>query len=100
MDGNGTTIVWNVATRRQVMTLEGTLSPDNTASVTPEVAFSPDGRTILTVNDTARLWNAATHRSVATIPGTVTSAAFSPDGDTLAATDYDGPINLWRYAGS
>lgn len=100
MDGNGTTIVWNVATRRQVMTLEGTLSPDNTASVTPEVAFSPDGRTILTVNDAARLWKAATHRSVATIPGTVTSAAFSPDGDTLAATDYDGPINLWRYAGS
>src|SRR5258708_789492 len=57
------------------------------------VAFSPDGKQILTgSNDyTARLWDAATGKSIRTFFGhttNVTSVAFSPDGkEVLTGSD-------------
>src|SRR5205807_2526088 len=51
------------------------------------VAFSPDGRTLLTGSDgcVARLWDAVTGAQLATLPheSPVTAAAFAPDGRTL-----------------
>jgi WD40 repeat protein len=48
------------------------------------VAFSPDGKTVLTVGSWAQLWDAATGmpRGV-TLTGHVTAVAFSPDGKTI-----------------
>ena len=64
------------------------------------VAFSPDGKTVLTgsFDGTAQVWEAATgkplgpplpHRDV------VRAVAFSPDGKTLATACRDHALRLW-----
>jgi Flp pilus assembly protein TadD len=67
------------------------------------VAFSPDGRTLLTVSadHTARLWSAATGRPLGAPmqhPGPVEGVAFSPDGRTLLTGSRDNTARLWSSA--
>jgi len=64
------------------------------------VAFSPDGKTVLTVSldGMAQLWDAATGKSVASpiIHGSrVSSVAFSPEGKTVLTGGSDGRARLW-----
>jgi WD40 repeat protein len=73
------------------------------------VAFAPDGKTLATGgrDGTVRLWDAATGKEIEefTIPkGEITSVAFSPDGQILAASSSSrsgdnkktgGEIRLW-----
>jgi WD40 repeat protein len=64
------------------------------------VAFSPDGKTILTgsTDETARLWDAVTGQTLFTLTGHsgwVNSVAFSPDGKLVATGSDDKTVRLW-----
>jgi WD40 repeat protein/serine/threonine protein kinase len=64
------------------------------------VAFSPDGRTLLTgcTGETARLWDTATGKLLAASPPNsmpVTGARFSPDGRTVLMRRQSSGAALW-----
>jgi WD40 repeat protein len=63
------------------------------------VLFSPDGNFVLTTNqDAARIWNVRTGERVAVLPhrSQIMSAAFSADGNFLAAAEYDRTGRVWE----
>jgi WD domain, G-beta repeat len=71
----------------------------DTAAVSA-VAFSPDGKRVLTgsYDNTARLWDAATGEAVATLKGhtaQVLAVAFSPDGRRVLTGSNDHTARLW-----
>ena len=84
--------LWDVATKRNIGTLEGDIS-------IRALAFSPDG-TILASNafQGVKLWEISTQKEIVTFKGhtgRVVSVAFSPDGTTLASGSWDDTIKLW-----
>jgi WD40 repeat protein len=68
------------------------------------VAFSPDGKRIVTTSDdkgTARVWDAATATEIAILrghEGNVSSAAFSPDGTRIVTASTDNTARIWDAA--
>jgi WD40 repeat protein len=74
----------------------------HTSSVS-SVAFSPDGKQILSGSwdSTIRLWDVATGREIRTFSGhtsSVISVAFSPDGKQILSGSTDSTIRLWDVA--
>ncbi len=72
---------------------------DNSTSMC-SVAFSPDGKTILTGSDdwTACLWDTKTGKQLMVLKGhggSVCSTAFSPDGNTILTGSVDNTACLW-----
>ena len=67
-----------------------------------DVSFSPDGSTLSSASQdgTVRLWDVSTAEekpgSPLTVPGGATSAAFSADGEYLAAGGYNGRCWIWN----
>jgi WD40 repeat protein len=64
------------------------------------VAFSPDGKTVLTGGDdwSAQLWDAATGQTLGSPlphPAGLSGVAFSPDSQTLLTGCQDGSARLW-----
>src|SRR5262249_51331943 len=64
------------------------------------VAFSPDGKSVLTGSDdrTARLWDAATGQPLGpplAHQGPVRAVAFSPDGKSVLTGSWDKTARLW-----
>jgi WD40 repeat protein len=86
--------VWDVASDREVLTLQG--SGDTATSV----GFAPDGRTLASggFDKTVRTWDIASGKErwrSAGHNGVVRSVAFSPDAKTLASGGFDGTVRVW-----
>ena len=76
-------------------------STDGHTSKANSVAYSPDGKTIVTGSDdgTLKIWNAKTGLLIKTLAGHtdyVTSVAYSPDGKTIASGELGKTIKLWN----
>jgi WD40 repeat protein len=89
--------MWDSVTGKELFTLKG--HPVAVSSV----AFSPDGRRVVSACWIVKIWNSATGKELLSLNGNhrgvsldSTSVAFSPDGQRLASGDRDHSIHLWE----
>ena len=80
-----------------------TVSLEGHSSGVHSVAFSPDGRTMVSGSgdDTIKQWDTASGTEIRTLQGhsdSVLSVAFSPEGSTLASGSSDNTIKIWDTA--
>ena len=93
--GDGTSRIWDAASRRQIRTFAAVANQPN-----PTV-YSADGSKILSASGLGlpRLWDTLTGKELQTFSGlvdTVTSVALSPDSSTALAGSADGTAMLWN----
>ncbi len=94
---NGTIVLWERATGREVRRVNG--HPGGV----PAMAFTPDGRTLATSSGSDRalkFWDVAIGNellSLRTQPGRLLGLAFAPGGDLLATGEPDG-VRIWPAA--
>ncbi|MBI3554055.1 MAG: WD40 repeat domain-containing protein [Elusimicrobia bacterium] len=93
---DGTAILWEAGTGHKLRELKA-----EPLGVTA-VAFSPDGKTLLTGGaGTAKLWETATGRLARKfgVPGEfLTAVDFTPDGGSVLTAGDDGAVKLWDAA--
>jgi WD40 repeat protein/DNA-binding SARP family transcriptional activator/energy-coupling factor transporter ATP-binding protein EcfA2 len=93
-NGDGTAVVWDVATGRPLHAFAAHNGP------VESVAFSPGGALLATAADdtTAKLWDLRSDRRLLTLRGhtaALTDVAFSPDGRRLATSSRDGSVRIY-----
>jgi WD40 repeat protein len=95
---DGSLRLWDVATGREVGTLEGGFTDP-----VSQVVFSSDGTTIASGSSDGliRLWNVAARRLSAVLKehtAGITSLSFSPNPQLLASASRDSTVRLWDTA--
>ena len=98
--GNNSVTVWDVMSGREVRTLGGTRASLMAAFGASFIAFSSDGKKLVTISDAIRVWDTATWGEVRALDtasinalsfsGIAGGVALSPDGNQLARVDADG----------
>ncbi|HST19482.1 MAG TPA: WD40 repeat domain-containing protein, partial [Blastocatellia bacterium] len=93
---DGTARLWDIATGEEVKRFKG---PKSQVAYSTFVAYSPDGKYVLTTNDQdTRLWDVATGNEIRRF---ITSYAslikFSPDGQSILTAGRYG-MSLWDVA--
>ncbi len=96
-DMNGVVILWDISSKRKILTCKGHSKPVNS------VVFSTDGQILASGSgdQTIRLWNIPSGECFHTLYGHtswVNSVAFSTDGQTLASGSDDQTIRLWNIS--
>ncbi|KAL2862490.1 WD40-repeat-containing domain protein [Aspergillus lucknowensis] len=93
---DGTVQLWDAATGRTLQTLKGT------SQGAWDIAFSPDGKVIVSASRDKRLWDTATGEVLEITPeGDISQAhsvAFSPDSKMVAMGSYKDTVQLWNTA--
>jgi len=88
--------IWNGAPGKQELELKGH------TNCVYSVAFSPDGKHIVSVDDrTVRIWNAVSWKQELELRGHthwVMSVAFSPDGKHVVSGSADATVRIWNAA--
>jgi WD40 repeat protein len=85
---DSTTILWDFKARKSLHQFHGT----------GPAAFSPNGRLLATGGSTFHTWDVATAREIERFSGheaDLTCLDFSPDGQQLVSSSYDGTLKVW-----
>ncbi len=98
--GNNSVKVWDVITGREVQTLSGPQTSFMAALGVSFIAFSTDGKKLVTVSEAIHVWDTASWREIKTLDTTSLNAsgftggdgamALSPDGSQLARVETNG----------
>lgn len=92
---DGTAKLWIADTGVLARTLRHAATKANINSA----AFNATGDLVITTDgDSVRIWKVATGQEVRSLPGSATFAAFSPDGQNVAAVAIDGSVTVWNTA--
>jgi WD40 repeat protein len=82
--------IWDADTGQEVLTLKG--QPRGF----PCVAYSPDGKRIVSGSEELKIWDANTGQEIRPLNTLgVTCVAYSPDGKRVVAAGMDGTLRIW-----
>lgn len=101
-NGQNSATLWDLSTWGIIATFKGNdeiSSARDYPAVVSSVAFSPDGKQVLTggLDRTAKIWDSSGKelKSFDNPLKDVEFAAFSPDGKAVLTCSFDGSVNLW-----